>query len=144
MGDPLGEFERSVEDILVYLDTAFATRWREVNEERNDLLRSSEELFQVPFVEVLPTFRSSGVLPSELSILLQDKEVDTEVAKLFTQMMEIGLLNPLHKNDACLYQHQTRLLTEAVSGRHCVITSPTGSGKTEAFLMPLFVHLARN
>jgi len=63
MGDPLGEFERSVEDILVYLDTAFATRWREVNEERNDLLRSSEELFQVPFVEVLPTFLSSGSLP---------------------------------------------------------------------------------
>ena len=49
----------------------------------------------------------------------------------------------LHQNDACLYQHQTRLLAEAVSGRHCVITSPTGSGKLKPFLMPLFVHLAR-
>jgi len=143
LGDPLGEFERSVEDILVYLDTAFATRWREVNEERNDLLSSTEELFQVPFIEVLPNFRSSEQLPSDLSILLQENGVDVEVADLFTQMMQIGLLYPLHQNDVCLYQHQTRLLTEAVSGRHCVITSPTGSGKTEAFLMPLFVHLAR-
>ena len=144
MGDPLGEFERSVEDILVYLDTAFATRWREVNEERNDLLRSSEELFQVPFVEVLPTFLSSGRLPSDLSdILQQETEIDGEVANLFSQMMEIGLLHSLHQSGACLYQHQTTMLTEAVSGRHCVITSPTGSGKTEAFLMPLFVHLAR-
>ena len=143
LGDPLGEFERSVEDILVYLDTAFATRWREVNEERNDLLRSSEELFQVPFVEVLPTFRSSDQLPSDLSTLLQNNGIDAEVANLFTQMMQIGLLHSLHQSGACLYQHQTRMLTEAVSGRHCVITSPTGSGKTEAFLMPLFVHLAR-
>ena len=42
---------------------------------------------------------------------------------------------------ATLYEHQTRMLAEAISGRHCVITSPTGSGKTEAFLMPLFYHL---
>ena len=35
MSDPLGNFSRSIEDILVYLDTAFGTAWREVNEERN-------------------------------------------------------------------------------------------------------------
>ena len=67
MSDPLGNFSRSIEDILVYLDTAFGTCWREVNEERNNLLRTTDELYQVPFVEVLPAFRSSGLRPSDLS-----------------------------------------------------------------------------
>ena len=29
MSDPLGDFESAIEDTLLYLDTAFGTRWRE-------------------------------------------------------------------------------------------------------------------
>ena len=57
--------------------------------------------------------------------------------------METGMLHGLQADpSATLYEHQTNMLTEAIGGRHYVITSPTGSGKTEAFLMPLFHHLA--
>ncbi len=142
MSDPLGNFSRSIEDILVYLDTAFGTAWREVNEERNHLLRISDELYQVPYVEVLPSFRSSGLRPSDLSAYLVENNADPQVSELFQTMMETGMLHGLQANpSATLYEHQTNMLTQAIDGRHCVITSPTGSGKTEAFLMPLFHHL---
>lgn len=142
MSDPIGNFSRSIEDILVYLDTAFGTCWREVNEERNNLLRTTDELYQVPFVEVLPAFRSSGLRPSDLSEFLVQNNADPIVSNLFQEMMEIGMFHGLQSiESATLYEHQTRMLAEAISGRHCVITSPTGSGKTEAFLMPLFYHL---
>ena len=143
MSDPLGEFARAIEDIFLYLDTAFATRWREVNDERNHMLRSSEELFQVPFLEVLPRFKSSGITPANLEQALQGAGVDEQVVLDFKAMMRTGLLRGIDEADAPLHDHQIKVLQEATEGRHCVITSPTGSGKTEAFLMPLFLHRRR-
>ena len=143
MSDPLGEFEHSINDVLMYLDTAFATRWREVNDERNMLLKSTEELHQVPFIELLPNFLSSGYRPSDLADCL-GSEIRDEVKASFVEAMCTGLLQGIHRNDgATLYQHQTSILSESLEGKHCVITSPTGSGKTEAFLMPVLFHLIR-
>ena len=141
MSDPLGNFSRSIEDILVYLDTAFGTAWREVNEERNHLLRVSDELYQVPYVEVLPSFRSSGLRPSDLSAHLVQNNADSQVSELFQTMMETGMLHGLQADpSATLYEHQTNMLTEAIAAtlRHHFSNRLV---KTEAFLMPLFYHL---
>ena len=122
MSDPLGEFEHSINDVLMYLDTAFATRWREVNDERNMLLKSTEELHQVPFIELLPNFLSSGYRPSDLADCL-GSEIRDEVKASFVEAMCTGLLQGIHRNDgATLYQHQTSILSESLEGKHCVIT----------------------
>ena len=49
--------------------TAFATRWREVNDERNHMLRSSEELFKFPSLKCYG--KSSGITPANLEQALQ-------------------------------------------------------------------------
>ena len=72
MTDPLGDFEQAIENTLLYLDTAFGTRWREVNEERNHMLRTTKELFQSPFIEVLNDFRQSGKTPKDLHGVLSE------------------------------------------------------------------------
>jgi ATP-dependent helicase YprA (DUF1998 family) len=43
-----------------------------------------------------------------------------------------------------LYEHQAAMLRRVVKpGRPGIVTSGTGSGKTESFLLPVFAMLAR-
>ena len=92
MTDPLGNFQNSIEEIFLYLDTAFGTRWDEVNEERNDMLRDTNEMHQVPFVELLPDFKSSGIEPRKLSQVLKESSLSDSVIECFVEAMTTGLL----------------------------------------------------
>ena len=143
MTDPLGDFEQAIENTLLYLDTAFGTRWREVNEERNHMLRTTKELFQSPFIEVLNDFRQSGKTPKDLHGVLSDANKWSEYQlDCFIEGVTKGLLIELDENDFELYTHQLNTLTQSsIHNRNCVVTSPTGSGKTEAFLLPIFLSL---
>ena len=42
-----------------------------------------------------------------------------------------------------LYEHQLELLRKVLSGTNALVTAGTGSGKTEAFLLPLFAYLTQ-
>ncbi|WP_456282165.1 DEAD/DEAH box helicase [Cupriavidus sp. JZ107] len=44
---------------------------------------------------------------------------------------------------ADLYEHQQRMLHAALQGKHCVVVTGTGSGKTESFLLPVLASIAR-
>ena len=139
--DPLGAFERSIDDFLVYLDSAFGVRWREVNEERNHSLMCSREMFQIPYVELLADYLSSGTPVHEVTQHIQNVGNQSH-RNAFTRAMETGLLRSLHEGGHPLHSHQISVLEHAVRDQeHCVITSGTGSGKTEAFLMPLLWHI---
>ena len=58
--------------------------------------------------------------------------------ELFKSLVQCGLIG-----DYELYRHQTTMLKQSLSGRHCLVTAGTGSGKTEAFLLPLFAQLIK-
>ena len=61
------------------------------------------------------------------------------------QLIDEGLLHPSFRRlagpdlplDRPLYQHQEAALRKAVAGRNLVVATGTGSGKTEAFLLPI-------
>ncbi|NBZ96971.1 MAG: DEAD/DEAH box helicase, partial [Proteobacteria bacterium] len=46
------------------------------------------------------------------------------------------------RTDIPLYKHQFEMLVRALCGESLVITTGTGSGKTESFLLPIFARLA--
>ena len=54
-----------------------------------------------------------------------------------------GLFDPRHAVAPRLYTHQQEMLRESLGGAHCVVTTATGSGKTEAFLLPLLASIVR-
>lgn len=45
--------------------------------------------------------------------------------------------------DRPLYQHQEEAIRKVVAGRNVVVTTGTGSGKTESFLIPILNHLVK-
>lgn len=119
------------ETFLRYYDTAYGLRDAGVMQERRALLTDQSALFQEPFLELLPDY----VL------------ADTDLAGSCTRagvpdlagLAQAGLLAGRDR----LFAHQDSALQAALGGRHTVVTSGTGSGKTEAFLLPVLARLVR-
>lgn len=120
-----------VSTFLRYYDTAYKLRDLDVVRERRALLTEESALFQEPFLELLPDY-----VHSDVDVLASCERADVpELAGLAAA----GLLAGRQR----LFAHQERALLTALSGSHTVITSGTGSGKTEAFLLPVLARLVR-
>lgn len=148
MKDPICAFDEVKRDLIHYIRTAFGTRFESINTERDEILRSSAALSQDPWIEPLPQYMSSGKMitsPSgdpafEISVEdLKGALTERQLAD-FKGLVSCGLFKP----GLQLHAHQLEMLKESLTGeKHCVITAGTGSGKTEAFYLPLFAGLVK-
>ncbi|MGH8428214.1 MAG: DEAD/DEAH box helicase, partial [Gammaproteobacteria bacterium] len=139
MQNPLGSFERVRDSFILYVRTAFGTRFESLEREREKLLKNTRSFYQEPWVEPLPRYRSSGKSIPDLDV--RDlPSMSVEEIRTFKELVLCGLID---RPDIRLYSHQLTMLQTALQGRNAVVTSGTGSGKTEAFLLPLFAYLAK-
>jgi DEAD/DEAH box helicase domain-containing protein len=122
-------------DLLSYVETAFGTRYAGVNEERRKLLIDERCLSQSLFIEPMVGYEANV----ELSCALRAAGVPEAELQGIHGFLAAGLI-PAGRR---LYAHQAEMLKHGLKGQHCVVTTGTGSGKTEAFLLPLFARLAR-
>lgn len=136
MEDPIGAFEKVRDNFILYIKTAFGTKFPSLEIEREQLLRETGLFCQTPWIEPLPRYESSGKTITSLSAsdlpILSLQEVDD-----FKSLAACGLVK-----DYELHRHQLEMLQKVLSGKNCVVTAGTGSGKTESFLLPLFAYLA--
>lgn len=156
MQDPIGGFFRIREVFLNYLDTAFRIRNEEVASERRELLERAGALCANALLEPIPRYRSSGL---RLELLCtgsaQDKYLPgytPEERAAFADLALSGLIDseedptsPINKRAAYdLYEHQATMLRKGIgAGSPGIVTSGTGSGKTESFLLPVFAALSK-
>ncbi|MBZ4411237.1 DEAD/DEAH box helicase [Myxococcus sp. XM-1-1-1] len=151
MRDPIGAFERTRELFLTYLETAFAIRNPDVSKERRSLLERPGQLCTEPILEELPRYKSSDVA---LHALGPDTlpGFTAEARRAFEELALAGLFpsHPTGKDpypreaDYPLYRHQLQMLKRGTApGSPGIVTSGTGSGKTESFLLPIIAELAR-
>jgi len=137
MKDPVGAFDTIRDNFIRYIQTVFGTRFPSIEDEREELLRGRGVLYQEPWIEPLPIYRTSEKTIQDLKEEDLPGLIDQELSD-FKSLVACGLFG-----DYELYVHQTEMLKRALEGRNCVVTAGTGSGKTEAFLLPLFAYLAR-
>lgn len=139
MINPIGVFEKVVKGYISYVQTAFGTRYEEFESKRKDLLNKDGVIYRQPWVEPLLKYESGPKKIEELDDSdLQGFSKDEIL--VFKQFVKKGLFT----GDFPLYMHQYKMLKKSVRGENCVITSGTGSGKTESFLMPLFAYLLKD
>ncbi len=138
MKDPIGSFETIKENFIRYVKTAFRTKFEGVEEERYDLLNYDKVLYRKPWIEPLPDYVSSGKNINDLTLEDLGNALNETEAHTFKGLVNTGLVGnfPLHL-------HQAEMLKQALLGNNCIITSGTGSGKTESFLLPLFAQLSK-
>lgn len=138
MQDPVGAFYTIKDNYLRYIRTAFSTRFPAINAERDALLEQDKVFYREPWVEALPEYTSSGKTVDGLAAEDLPKLSDPAIT-LFKGLTKTGLF-PAGQS---LYEHQRDMLARALESENCVITSGTGSGKTESFLLPIFAQIAK-
>jgi len=125
--DPLKLCSRIGEKYRRYLETTFYFKDPVLRESFRAALRGGQ-LMKGPYVEATPTFRcgkSTRELFRELLNDLPDEEF-------------LRAVNP----DRPLYLHQEEAVRKVFGEeRNVVVATGTGSGKTEAFLYPILLHL---
>jgi DEAD/DEAH box helicase domain-containing protein len=154
MQDPIGSFERIREFYISYLDTAFRIADSSVASERRQLLREPGTLCTDPLIEPIPRYEGwedyihdwrqedlHNVLPG---FTLQQRAafIDLALAGLFPSKAVTGS----HHRESLFrpYRHQVEMLRRGVQrGRPGIVTTGTGSGKTESFLLPVLASICR-
>ena len=134
MNDPLGAFEKVRDNFLLYVKTAFATQFSSIEHDRHQLLMSPGGFHKEPWIEPLPRFLT--VKPAAMIDKNDVPGLDDNSLKDFITLVDCGLVGKFP-----LYSHQLQMLRTVMSDTNAVVTAGTGSGKTEAFLLPLFAYL---
>ena len=134
MHDLVGAYERMNQVYQWYIESAFPLRYPTLNEERKKLLSQPGILTQPPLLETIPVYPTSGMNLQQASEKLPSGYQDLHY-----------LARALFQGNWELWQHQWQSLEAVITkGRDIVVTTGTGSGKTECFLLPLLAELARD
>ena len=136
MYDVVGAHQRLERIYRMYIESAFPLRNQALSDERRALLQQTGTLAQPPLLETVPVYPSDGTTLAQVSQeLAQIDEGYGDLAEIANGLFPLG---------RTLYEHQKKALLETVRyGKDLVVTTGTGSGKTEAFLLPLLAQLAR-
>ena len=135
--DPFETHKRLCDSYIRYIQTIMGFNSEELEEERDMLLRQNGLLFQEPRFEPIFPYPSSD---KTLSQLCTDLKLPPELGKFLAAGGEKGLA-PI---DRTLYKHQAEAIEASViNSKDVVVTTGTGSGKTECFLLPIFSYLIK-
>ena len=149
MKDPIGIYENLKEQYFKYIDTAFSVDDSEFTAKRKaEYLPEGKDmnnvLAQEPYLELIKPYPSSERKISELSL---SDIIQADGSNYFSNQEELELFQNFCLSGLVgefpLYQHQIDMIKNYALGKNCIITTGTGSGKTESFLLPLFAFLAK-
>lgn len=138
MTNPRAVFNKLRGTYLRYLDSPFDLRYEPLVAERRDMLDRDGRLYREPLIEPVPPYVSSGrTFPAAAAEILSSAWPASLVQDL-SDFVGHGLFPRGYE----LYAHQFEAIDASVRARQDVIvTSGTGSGKTECFLLPLAAAL---
>lgn len=130
MNDPFKIFDSIRQTYLRYLESKFRVRYEALMSERRAMLDQDGQLWREPLLEPIAPYLPSGFTIAEAC---QHFGINSAVANFING----GLFSPQRQ----IYQHQFQAWELSRQGRAVVITSGTGSGKTECYLIPIFAYL---
>ncbi|MEU4603496.1 DEAD/DEAH box helicase [Kribbella sp. NPDC023972] len=138
MSDAAPTIAKTIADITGaltdYIEATYHVGHPAIIAQRQELLASEGVITQPPFIESTPRYRADRTFA--------DLDLGEAVHGMFADLADSSDGNtPLLFDPP--YTHQARAL-EAIGrdGRNLVVTTGTGSGKTETFLLPLLAKLA--
>src|SRR3990172_7771053 len=146
MNNPIAIF-RSLRDLYRrYLDSPLAIRYDALRDERRALLFDQDRrLWREPLIEPVPSYPLCGAYFAAVTHKLLDASWGNASAREVADFLEPSLFTDPQTGELRQpYSHQHEVFRRAlVEHRDVVVTTGTGSGKTECFLVPVLAELIR-
>lgn len=127
--DPVEAASSIKDDYYRYLRTLLRMRQPDIAAAFADTLRNDASMAKGPILELTPAYAPG---------------------KAANQLIDEGVLAPGFRDlsgsfdlERPLYEHQERALRKAQAGNNIIVSTGTGSGKTESFLLPIISELLR-
>ncbi len=125
---PLETTNKIRDTYLRYLKTLYPFQDPQIRDEFTRALETPNLLVKGPIVEISPAFE----LGSSIKDLVQEGVLNSRFSQLCSDEL------PYERK---LYLHQEDAIRKVVAGKNIVVATGTGSGKTEAFIIPILHHL---
>ncbi len=125
--DPVETSQRIGDNYRAYLESTFRPRNDDRAAEFAFALANDTDVVKGPFLQASAPYQAS----TSLRDLVTDRT-------LHPGALRLGI-----DADRVLYRHQEVAIRKAVTGRNIIVATGTGSGKTEAFLLPILDALLR-
>lgn len=152
MLDPIGGFNRIKNFFISYVETNFRISNSQVAQARGRLLRATDVFATAPLMEPVLRYQPNA---KRLEELIDDvggplEPLTIDARKAFVELALSGLFEGSPTNgEICRaskyppYQHQIEMLRRGLlPGHPGIVTSGTGSGKTESFMLPVLAALS--
>jgi rubrerythrin len=102
--------------------------------EREKLYEEAGVIMQPPYIEIVRKYEGK----KSLSDICRENQINMEVADFINR----GLLFTEDREERRLYEHQEQAIVDVLGNKkNMVISTGTGSGKTEGFLIPLLANI---
>lgn len=126
MIDPVEIGKNLKESYLQYIKAGIPLMEEYYEKEREKLYREDGAIMQPPYIEIVKKYEGKKTL----SNICQENQLNPEIAKFLNS----GLLLTDNGEERSLYEHQERAIIDVLKNKkNMVITTGTGSGKTESF-----------
>lgn len=140
MNNPLALFQNLRQMYLRYINSPFALRYDELSREREQMLDRDGFIWREPLIEPVPAYRKCGQDFRRMLHGLVDANWGAAAAEEVADFIYCGTFPA----DQEPYAHQREVFVESVlNGRDVIVTTGTGSGKTECFLLPVVAAVVR-
>lgn len=116
------------DDYARYIRTSFPVLDKELWKQFDHKIRSESLLWRGPYISLTRKFKPGP----QLDALVSEGILHQKVADIFRPQF------------STVFAHQDSSLRRLREGKHTIVATGTGSGKTEAFLLPILDYIVRN
>ena len=133
MFDPIRASEEIKSSYIDYITTSFDMADADYALALKRALKQEGQVARGPYLDIGGSFESGHTLRELME--------SGDACRLFAELEPIPEKDRELKLDRPLYLHQEKSLKKASKGQSLVVTTGTGSGKTESFLIPVLHHI---
>lgn len=134
MNNPIQIYNELRNTYLKYIGSGIPFFKEQYDIERKELLKEEGTICQLPIIEIVPKYKGLASL--------EEFCINEGVSMDLADFVQCGLFYNNSSEKRVLYKHQYYALKEAFLNRkHIIVTTGTGSGKTECFLLPVIADL---
>ncbi len=138
--EPISTSHHISERYKRYIRTTFDIRDAEFAQLFHEQLSADKEFFKGPYLDAMPPYQPGASIQALVE--------EGTLSHLFAPANDGGICVEHATGDELvyrrpLYAHQENALRKALEGKNLIVSTGTGSGKTESFLLPILNHLLR-